>query len=52
MTAMTAHTRNASVLPGPVRFLARALGTLWSNGKARIGLVILGVDILVAVFAP
>jgi peptide/nickel transport system permease protein len=52
MTATTATTRAAAVVPGPVRFLARALGTLWSNGKARIGLVILGVDILVAVFAP
>jgi peptide/nickel transport system permease protein len=52
MTATTATTRAAAVLPGPARFLARALGTLWSNGKARIGLVILGVDILVAVFAP
>jgi peptide/nickel transport system permease protein len=52
MTAATATTRAATVLPGPVRFLARALGTLWSNGKARIGLVILGVDILVAAFAP
>jgi peptide/nickel transport system permease protein len=52
MTAETATTRAAGVVPGPVRFLARALGTLWSNGKARIGLVILGVNILVAVFAP
>ena len=52
MTALTATTRAAAALPGPVRFLARALGTLWSNGKARIGLVILGVDVLVAVFAP
>jgi peptide/nickel transport system permease protein len=39
-------------LPGPLRFLARALGTLWSNGKARIGLVILAVFILMAIFAP
>ncbi len=52
MTAVAATTRVAAVLPGPVRFIARALGTLWSNGKARIGLVILGVDILVAAFAP
>ena len=29
-------------LPGPVRFVSRALAALWVNGKARIGLVILG----------
>jgi peptide/nickel transport system permease protein len=52
MTAATATARVTSVVPGPARFLARALGTLWSNGKARVGLVILGVNILVAVFAP
>ncbi|MFN2517518.1 MAG: ABC transporter permease, partial [Jatrophihabitantaceae bacterium] len=39
-------------VPGPLRFLARALRTLWSNGKARIGLVILALIILVAVLAP
>ncbi len=41
MTAPTAAAR-VRLVPGPVRFLGRALGTLWSNGKARIGLVILG----------
>ena len=41
-----------SAIPGPLRFLSRALLTLWSNRKARIGLVILGLNILVAVFAP
>ena len=30
----------------------RALRTLWSNGKARTGLIILGLIICVAVFAP
>jgi peptide/nickel transport system permease protein len=39
-------------LPGPVLFLTRALGTLWSNGKARIGLVILGLFVLMALLAP
>jgi peptide/nickel transport system permease protein len=34
------------------RYLGRALATLWSNGKARIGLVILGLTILVAALAP
>jgi peptide/nickel transport system permease protein len=41
--------RNA---PGPLRFVLRALVTLWSNSKARIGLVILATMILVAIFAP
>jgi peptide/nickel transport system permease protein len=35
-----------------LRFLGRALGTLWGNGKARIGLLILGLTILVAALAP
>ncbi|MEO6702054.1 MAG: ABC transporter permease [Jatrophihabitantaceae bacterium] len=39
-------------LPGPLRFVGRALGTLASNGKARIGLVILALNILIALFAP
>ena len=39
-------------VPGPLRFTGRALRTLWSNGKARIGLIILGLIILAAVFAP
>jgi peptide/nickel transport system permease protein len=38
--------------PGPLRFLTRALVTLWSNSKARIGLVILALMILIAIFAP
>jgi peptide/nickel transport system permease protein len=42
----------ASALPGPLRFIARALRTLWSNNKARAGLIILGLIILVAIFAP
>ena len=41
----------AGPIPGPLRFLSRALRTLWSNRKASIGLVILGLIILVAVFA-
>jgi len=42
----------AGTVPGPLRFLGRALRTLWSNGKARIGLVVLALIIAVAVFAP
>jgi peptide/nickel transport system permease protein len=41
-----------SRLPGPLLFLARAFRTLWSNGKARIGIVLLGLFILMAVLAP
>ncbi|MEO8889700.1 MAG: ABC transporter permease [Jatrophihabitantaceae bacterium] len=33
-------------------FLARALRTLWSNHKARIGLVLLGLFIVLAALAP
>ncbi|MEP6695846.1 MAG: ABC transporter permease [Pseudonocardiales bacterium] len=44
--------RHDSPVPGPLRFLGRALRTLWSNGKARIGLTILGLVILIALFAP
>ncbi len=39
-------------LPGPALFVGRAFRSLWSNGKARIGIVILTVMILVAIFAP
>ena len=45
-----AHARIA--VPGPLRFVGRALRTLWSNGKARTGLIILSLIILAAVFAP
>jgi peptide/nickel transport system permease protein len=44
--------RVARAMPGPLRFVARALTTLWSNGKARLGLIILGAIVVVAVFAP
>jgi peptide/nickel transport system permease protein len=39
-------------VPGPLRFLGRALRTLWGNGKARAGMIILGLIIVMAVFAP
>jgi len=42
----------SSNAPGPLRFLGRAARTLWSDRKARIGLVILGLVVLVAVCAP
>jgi peptide/nickel transport system permease protein len=39
-------------VPGPLRFIGRVLRTLWGNGKARAGLIILGLITVVAVFAP
>ncbi|TXN27753.1 ABC transporter permease [Lacisediminihabitans profunda] len=36
----------------PLLMLGRAFAALWSSGKARIGLVILGLFVLVAIFAP
>jgi len=49
--AVVPSTRGGGA-PGPIRFVARAFGTLWSNGKARIGLCVLGFLILVAILAP
>ncbi len=43
---------HAGAIPGPLRFVGRALRTLWSNGKARTGLIVLAIIILVAIFAP
>jgi peptide/nickel transport system permease protein len=51
-TTVVARPAAESHLPGPLLFASRALRTLWSNGKARIGLVILGLMVLIAVFAP
>jgi peptide/nickel transport system permease protein len=51
-TAVVVGDASDSSVPGPLRFVGRAFRTLWSNGKARIGLVILGLIILMAVFAP
>ena len=42
----------AGTVPGPLRFIGRALRTLWGNGKARTGMIVLGLIIVVAVFAP
>ena len=49
----TAPSPPVKALPvaGPLRLVLRVFGTLWTNSKARIGLVILGLMILVAVFA-
>jgi peptide/nickel transport system permease protein len=50
--AAAAPVGGESRVPGPLRFLGRAFATLWSNGKARIGLVIIAIMVLVAIFAP
>jgi peptide/nickel transport system permease protein len=39
-------------VPGPLLFVGRGLRTLWSNRKARIGLILLALFALEAVFAP
>src|SRR6476659_3506544 len=41
-----------SSVPGPLLFVGRAIRTLWSNGKARVGLVILGLFVLISLLAP
>jgi peptide/nickel transport system permease protein len=51
-TTVVVPTRSSTRVPGPVRFLARAVRTLWSNGKARIGIVILVLFVLMALLAP
>jgi peptide/nickel transport system permease protein len=38
--------------PSARQVVARVAGTVWSNGKARIGLTMLAVFVLLAVFAP
>jgi peptide/nickel transport system permease protein len=45
-------TGTGQAIPGPLRFIGRAVRTIWSNGKARTGMIILGLIIVVAVFAP
>ncbi len=51
-TRVVAKPAGESHLPGPLLFLSRAFRTLWSNGKARIGIVLLGLFLLMAVLAP
>ena len=38
--------------PSPWKVFARVASTIWSNGKARIGIIVLGLFILIAIFAP
>jgi peptide/nickel transport system permease protein len=51
-TAAPVRIGAARAVPGPLRFIGRALRTLWSNGQARTGLIILGLIVLAAIFAP
>jgi peptide/nickel transport system permease protein len=51
-TAAQVRIGAASAVPGPLRFIGRALRTLWSNGKARTGMIVLGVIVVAAIFAP
>jgi peptide/nickel transport system permease protein len=51
-TTVHAKPADQSRLPGPLLFVQRAFRTLWSNGKARIGIVVLAAMILIAIFAP
>jgi len=43
---------HGSALPGPLLFLGRALRTLWSNRKARAGLILLALFLGIAAAAP
>ncbi|MHB8189398.1 MAG: ABC transporter permease [Ferrimicrobium sp.] len=43
---------NGRFTPNSLRFVTRAIITLWSNRKSRLGLIILLSFILVAIFAP
>jgi len=54
MTAMTATQSQPAIAkaPGPWSVFVRVSSTIWSNSKARIGLIILGLFVLFAIFAP
>ena len=44
--------RQVAAAPSAWRVVGRVATTIWSNRKARIGVVILGVFLLTAIFAP
>lgn len=52
VTGPRIRVRHGRSAPAPLLFLGRAVLTLWSERKARIGLVILGLFVLIAAFAP
>jgi peptide/nickel transport system permease protein len=45
-------TKEGSRAPVPLLFLGRGIRTLWGNRKARVGMVLLGLFVLIAIFAP
>ncbi|MFF7333983.1 ABC transporter permease [Streptomyces sp. NPDC090306] len=51
-TTMTDTQEAVYRRPNPLRVAGRSFATVWRNGKARVGLVILAVFVLIAVFAP
>jgi peptide/nickel transport system permease protein len=52
MTTLERSETQIPDAPSPWKVFARVASTIWSNGKARIGLIVLGLFILIAVFAP
>jgi len=52
MTTLERSETQIPDAPSPWKVFARVASTIWSNGKARIGLVVRGLFILIAVFAP
>jgi peptide/nickel transport system permease protein len=52
MTTLERSETQIPDAPTPWKVFARVASTIWSNGKARIGLIVLGLFILIAVFAP
>ncbi|MGO3885183.1 MAG: ABC transporter permease [Mycetocola sp.] len=46
------HTGDTIAAPSKWRAVARMVATVWGNTKARIGICILGVFVLLAIFAP
>lgn len=50
--AMAPAAPSSSGVVRALQVFGRSFGTVWSNGKARVGLVILAVFVLVAIFAP
>ncbi|MCS4276749.1 peptide/nickel transport system permease protein [Mycetocola sp. BIGb0189] len=51
MTSTTTPVR-ARALRGTLRTIGRIAGTIWSNPRARIGVVLLAIFIITATFAP
>lgn len=52
MTTIAVRTQEETQAPSKLRAAARQFGVVWSNKKARTGIIILGVFVFVAVFAP